>query len=204
MCALLEKSTKCSRQDEDGMTGLGQPVLRGFRRQVQGSNGLNPAQPCRPLGSTQMFPPRHNRVKHHCQSGLIKAWGIAHIPRVDPREGRIRLSCEKGQPNNGTTDDNERTIDHQRLTAGNESTKKPPGWEYQRQDEKMWTRDKRIIKKEIGGVRCRAISPHQTQTCREGRDVECRVILPHQRKAYDWKSVEAMPCQWTSVNDVKR
>ena len=28
------------------MTGLGQLVLQGHKRQVQGSNGLNPAQPC--------------------------------------------------------------------------------------------------------------------------------------------------------------
>ena len=76
---------------------LGQPVLQGYKQQVQGSNGWNPAQLCCPWGSTQTFPSMHNRVKHPCRDGhaVIQAWGIAHIPRVDPREGRIRLPREK-------------------------------------------------------------------------------------------------------------
>ena len=78
---------------------LAQSVFRGSRRQVQGSNGLNPAQLRRPLGSTQILPPRHIRVKHSCQSGhaVIKARGVAHTPRVDSREDRIRLLSEKGR-----------------------------------------------------------------------------------------------------------
>ena len=80
---------------------LGQPVLQRFKRQVQGSNELNPAQPRRPWGSTQPFPSRHNEAQRLRQGGhaVIKAWGIAHIPGVVSREGRIRLPSEKGPYN---------------------------------------------------------------------------------------------------------
>ena len=78
--------------------GLGQSVLQGYNRQVQGYNGGCSAQLDRPWGSTQTFPPRHNKAQRPCQSGhaVIKAWCIAHVPRVVPREGRIRLPREKG------------------------------------------------------------------------------------------------------------
>ena len=72
-------------------------MLRGYKRQVQGSNGLNPAQPRRPLGSTQTIPPEHSRVQYPCSGGhaIIKALGLAHIPMVDSREDMIRLPSEK-------------------------------------------------------------------------------------------------------------
>ena len=73
-------------------------MLQGFKRQVQGSNGSNPAQLGRPWGSTQTLPSRHNEAQRLRQDGhaVIKAWGIAHIPGVVSREDRIRLSSEKG------------------------------------------------------------------------------------------------------------
>ena len=79
------------------MSGLGQLVLQGHKRQVQGSNWSNPAQPRRPWGSTQILLSRHNRVKHPCRDShaVINAWGIAHIPRVVSREDRIQLLSEK-------------------------------------------------------------------------------------------------------------
>ena len=103
---VFEPSTECQRQqrhrgeNESGnQDDLGQLVLRGSKRQVQGSNGSNPAQPCRPLGSTQTPLLRHNRVKFPCQSShaVIKAWGVAHTLGVDSREDRIRLPSEKGR-----------------------------------------------------------------------------------------------------------
>ena len=81
------------------ISGLGQLVLQGDKRQVQGSNWLNPAQPRRPWGSTQTLLSRHNRVKHPCRDShaVIHAWGIARIPRVVSREDRIQLPSEKDQ-----------------------------------------------------------------------------------------------------------
>ena len=63
---------------------------------------MTPPSVAVPMGSTQILPPRHNRVKHLCQSGhvVIKVWGIVHIPRVDSREDRIRLPSEKGRTTN--------------------------------------------------------------------------------------------------------
>ena len=79
-------------------------MFQGYIRQVQGSNGSNCAQLVRPWGSTQTFPVEHNEVKHLRSIGqaVIQAWGAAHVPRVVPREGRIRLLSEKGpQPSVG-------------------------------------------------------------------------------------------------------
>ena len=91
-------SDELTRQRRKNSSGLGQPVLQGYKRQVQGYNGSNSAHPRRPWGSTQTLPSRHNRVKHPCQDGhaVIQAWGVAHTPRVASREGRIRLPSEKG------------------------------------------------------------------------------------------------------------
>ena len=50
-------------------SGLGQSVLQGYTRQVQGYNGSNSAQPERPWGSTQTLPARHNKAQRPCQDG---------------------------------------------------------------------------------------------------------------------------------------
>ena len=86
------------------LTSLEQSVLQGTKRQVQGSNGSNFAQPRLPWGSTQTLPSEHNRVKHPCSDGHvtgIETWGIARVPKVDPREDRIRWFREKGSYNKG-------------------------------------------------------------------------------------------------------
>ena len=81
------------------LTGLGQLVLRGYKRRVQGSNGLNSAQLSRPRGSTQTPPSRHRlRRDGHV---VIEAWAIAHIPGLVSREDRTQLPSEKGH--NGKT-----------------------------------------------------------------------------------------------------
>ena len=54
---------------------LGHLVLWGFKRQVQGSNGLNPAQPCRPQGLTRTVPSGHNRVQYPCPDGHADGMG---------------------------------------------------------------------------------------------------------------------------------
>ena len=54
---------------------LEQSVLHGYTRQVQGSNGSNPAQTDRPWGSTQIFPSEHNRVQYPCSDGHVKDVG---------------------------------------------------------------------------------------------------------------------------------
>ena len=53
------------------LTSLEQSVLQGTKRQVQGYNGLNSAQPRRPWGSTQTLLCEHNRVKHSCSDGHV-------------------------------------------------------------------------------------------------------------------------------------
>ena len=80
-------------------TSLGQAVLQGYKRRVQGYNGSNAAQPDRPWGSTQTGPSGHNRVQHPCLDGCVtgtETQGIAHIPPVVSREDMICLPCEKG------------------------------------------------------------------------------------------------------------
>ena len=79
------------------IVGPGRPVLQGYKRQVQGSNRLNPAQPCRPWGSTQIVPSEHNRTQRSCSDGRANARGVAHIPAVVSREGMIWLPSEKDQ-----------------------------------------------------------------------------------------------------------
>ena len=83
---------RCEREETD----IEQSVLRGSKRRVQGSNGLNSARLSRPRGSTQTFPSEHDRVQYACSDGhaVIKAWGIAHIPGVVSREGMTRLLSE--------------------------------------------------------------------------------------------------------------
>ena len=56
------------------------------------------AQLCRPRGSTQPLPSEHSRVQYPCSDGqaVIKARGIAHIPGVASREGRVLAPSEKG------------------------------------------------------------------------------------------------------------
>ena len=84
---------RCEREETD----IEQSVLRGSKRRVQGSNGLNSARLSRPRGSTQTRPSDHNRVQYLCSDGhaVIKAWGIAHIPGVVPRDCMTRLLSEK-------------------------------------------------------------------------------------------------------------
>ena len=109
------------------LTSLEQPVLQGYKRQVQGYNWLNPAQPSRPWGSTQTLPSEHNRVKHPCSDGHvtgIETWGIARMPRVVPREDRIRLLREKGpykerMPNKGPEKEGAITITGMGPTTSN-------------------------------------------------------------------------------------
>ena len=79
------------------IAGPGQPVLQGYKRQVQGFNGLNPAQLGRPWGSTQIVPSEHNRTQRSWSDGRASARGIAHIPTVVSREGMIWLPSEKDQ-----------------------------------------------------------------------------------------------------------
>ena len=80
-------------------TGSGQLVLRRYKQQVQGYNGLNSAQPGCLLGSTRTLPSRHNEAQRPRQDGhaVIQAWGTAHVPRVVSREVRIQLPSEKSQ-----------------------------------------------------------------------------------------------------------
>ena len=54
---------------------LGQLVLQGRKRPVQGSNGLNPAQPRRPWGPTRTGPSGHNRVQYLCPDGHATSMG---------------------------------------------------------------------------------------------------------------------------------
>ena len=138
---------------------LGQSVFQGYKRQVQGSNGLNPAQFCRPWGSTQIFPSRHNEAQRFRQDGraVVKAWGIVDIPRVDPREGRIRLPSEKGlQPNAAL---------HNNTTLKKNSCKKcvdkealPQAWERKRKKTTSITNKVAARERSIK-VECRVVSP---------------------------------------------
>ena len=111
--AIKHQSTKTRRSSRNKMcagefnvlhgsvTSLEQPVLQGYKRQVQGSTGSNSAQSRRPWGSTQTLPSEHNRVQYPCLDGhaVIHAWGIARMPRVVSREDRTRLLSEKGSDN---------------------------------------------------------------------------------------------------------
>ena len=101
----VRMSQKTTKNWNSSQADLGQSVLRGYKRRVKGSNGrgahhvcMPTAQLSRPRGSTQTLPPRHNEAQRHRRDchAVIKACGIAHIPGVDPREGRIRLPSEKG------------------------------------------------------------------------------------------------------------
>ena len=70
------------------LTGSGQQVLWGYTWQVQGTNGLNPAQPSHPQGSTLTF---QRKV------GVSWAHGLRHGVTMHPRgrhlrEGRILLA----------------------------------------------------------------------------------------------------------------
>ena len=83
--------------------GLGHQVLRGFQRRVEGSSGTSmptgrSAQLCRPRGSTQTLPSRHDGAQRLRRDGnaVVKAWGISHISGVVSREDRIQLLSEKG------------------------------------------------------------------------------------------------------------
>ena len=81
---------------QGGWTDPGQSGLQGYKRRVQGSNGLNPAQLSRPGGSTQIVPLRHNRAQRLCRGGHANvAWGAARTPTVVSRQGRTRLPSEK-------------------------------------------------------------------------------------------------------------
>ena len=95
-----DQNVVCGKRQQDisRRRGLEQSVLQGCKRQVQGSNGLNPAQPRRPWGSTQTIPSRRNEAQRPRRDGraVVKAWGTVHVPMVVSREGRIRLLNEKG------------------------------------------------------------------------------------------------------------
>ena len=60
-----------------GMTGLGEQVLQGYKRQVKGSNGRATAQPSRPWGSTRTF-------QLPCYAGRWRVTGI------EARGGHVR------------------------------------------------------------------------------------------------------------------
>ena len=95
----LSGNTTYKTAQRERVTGLGQVVLQGYSRQVQGSNGSNAAQPDRPWGSTQTVPTGHNRVKYPCLVGRVTGTeprGRAHMPTVVSREGMTRLPNEKG------------------------------------------------------------------------------------------------------------
>ena len=81
----------------NAVTGdLGQLVLQGYKRQVQGSNGSNPAQPRRPWGLTRTDPSGHNRVRHPCPDGHARGMGYCShtlggfAGRQDPAVSRER------------------------------------------------------------------------------------------------------------------
>ena len=100
--AFVGDSPQRRENENDCQKDLGQSVLQGYKRQVQGSNGPNAAQLGRPWCSTQTLPPRHNQIQRPRQGGhaVIKTWDVANISRVDSRESRIRLSSENGRKQN--------------------------------------------------------------------------------------------------------
>ena len=156
---------------------LGQSVLQGYKRQVQGFNGLQPALPCRPWGSAQTLPSRHNEAQRPRQDGraVVKAWGIAHIPRVDLREDRIRLPSEKGQNRSKGTSEWSVQRKIQQVKVENNEARQQMGWDQQRGPlpgwdiqltvgQLRWTR-KRTDEtgKGIDKVERRAVSPRQPE-----------------------------------------
>ena len=124
---------------------------------------MSPAQFCRPWGSTQTLPPKHNEAQRFCQDGdaVIQAWGIAHIPKVDPRERRIRLPSEKGlQPNAAL---------HNNTTIKEDSCKEcvdkgalPQALERNRKKATITTNEFAAKGNSIK-VECRAVSLHQLE-----------------------------------------
>ena len=105
----FEKRSRRTRQpfrwNPIDVTDLGQLVLQGSKRQVQGSNGWNAAQLDRAWGSAQTGPSRHNRVQYPCLGGCVtgtETQGRVRLPPVVSREDMTQLSCEKGPSTNGS------------------------------------------------------------------------------------------------------
>ena len=156
-------------QHNKQLTDLGQVVLQGYNRQVQGSNGLNSAQPDRPWGSTQTVPIGHNRVKRPCLVGRVtgtQTRGIAHMPTVVPREGMIHLLSEKGPFN-------------QRM----------PGTRNRRGS---WSQAKKgvpllllLLPQQLGHKETRNIQTHTSQRNQNQDDANCLIYKPNNSHAAD-------------------
>ena len=130
---------------------LGQSVLRGYKRRVKGSNGRATAQLSRPRVPTQTLSSEQNRMQYPCLGGhaVIKAWRIAYIPRVDPREGRTRLPSEKGYALNAIMDGRPQLKRQRQEAAEYHGTLQQPLG--------------RLEKRSSIKAECRAISPHQSR-----------------------------------------
>ena len=108
MIGLVEDSVNEDGVDGD-ITSPGQSVSRGYGRQVEGTRGRATAQFGHLLGSTQSIRFRHNRATYLCMEGRvtgIDTRGIVRTFMVVPRRDKIRLFCEKGQPTNETSGEN--------------------------------------------------------------------------------------------------